>query len=368
METPNTMLNGSVLDVATILRDTLETTLRRLGHTPAGRALEVRRMDLPGRVGYSSAVCKALGRGPDGAQALAEQVVAALPGHPLVQRAEALRGFINFYVDVPAYATGLVAEVLDRSTTWGHGEPKSGQVMVEFAQPNTHKAVHVGHLRNFVLGESVVRLMRAAGWNVLAATYPGDIGMHVIKCLWCYLTFHPGEEPATGRGRWLGQLYAESDARVEYRKHVLGLITETLADPALGPGLTAWLQAHGETVAEANADVQRLLGVVRAAGPDTDPDNAHEPDEDLGTDLDLSSIDPALIAALWQALGELLPAAGPQRDDYTRLAAHFEWWDQVPGWRAGVRELFGRWEAKDPELYDLWQRTRQWSLDEFAEI
>ena len=65
--------------------------------------------------------------------------------------------------------------------------------MVEHSQPNTHKVFHVGHLRNSVLGVSVSRILAAAGYPVMEATYPGDIGMHVIKCLWCYERFHMGK-------------------------------------------------------------------------------------------------------------------------------------------------------------------------------
>jgi arginyl-tRNA synthetase len=368
VETPALPATGSVLDLATILRTTLETTLRRLGYEPNPKSLEVRRSPQEGRWGYSSAVCKALGKGPDAAQALAQQVVEALPAHPLVQHAEAVKGFINFYVSVPAYANGLLDEVAARGATWGHGRPKPGRVMVEFAQPNTHKAVHVGHLRNIILGEAVVRILRAAGHDVLAATYPGDIGMHVIKCLWCYLAFHNGEEPATGRGRWLSQIYSESDAKLEYRKHVLGLLAEALQAPALAPTLTAWLRAHGETSPQAAGDVQALLAVAATAKSDPDPDTAHEPDEDLAPDLDLSNVSEATVMALWDELGAQLPADDPLRGDWTKLDANRAWWPQVLDWRAAVRALYAQWEAKEPSLLDLWQRTRQWSLDEFAEV
>ena len=368
METTTMPVAGSVLDLATILRATLETTVRRLGYDPAARMLEVRRVPLEGRWGYSSAVCKSLGRGPEAAQALAVAVVAALPAHPLVAQAEAVKGFVNFYVDVAAYANGLLAEVAARGAAWGHGLPQPGRVMVEFAQPNTHKAVHVGHLRNIILGEAVVRIMRAAGREVIAATYPGDIGMHVIKCLWCYRTFYAGQEPATDRGRWLGHIYAESDARLEYRKQVLGLLAEALQAPTLTVALTAWLRAHGETSAAAAADVQRLLAVAATTKPDPDPDTAHEPDEELGADIDLSSMSDATVPALWAELGVQLPADDPLRADYARLDLHRDWWPLAPGWRADVRALYALWEAKDPDLRDLWQRTRQWSLDEFATV
>ncbi len=368
MDTTAMPVAGSVLDLATILRATLETTLRRLGYEPAARTLEVRRVPIEGRWGYSSAVCKSLGRGPEAAQVIAEAVVAALPAHPLVAQAEAVKGFVNFYVDVAAYANGLLTEVLARGAQWGHGLPQPGRVMVEFAQPNTHKAIHVGHLRNIILGEAVVRIMRAAGREVIAATYPGDMGMHVIKCLWCYQTFHAGEEPATGQGRWLSGVYAESDARLEYRKQVLGVLAEALQAPALAPALTAWLGAHGETSPAAAADVQRLLAVAATTKPDPDPDTAHEPDEELGADIDLSNVSDATVLALWTELGAQLPADDLLRADYARLDQHQDWWPLVPGWREATRALYGQWEAKEPALMALWQRTRQWSLDEFADV
>jgi arginyl-tRNA synthetase len=95
--------------------------------------------------------------------------------------------------------------------------------MVEHSQPNTHKAFHAGHLRNSCLGVSLGKILRAAGYDVRDANYIGDIGMHVVKCLWCYERFHKGEEPteAAAKGRWLGEIYADSDARLNFRKDVL---------------------------------------------------------------------------------------------------------------------------------------------------
>jgi arginyl-tRNA synthetase len=102
--------------------------------------------------------------------------------------------------------------------SWARGEapkpPSRGEkVMVEYSQPNTHKAFHVGHLRNVCLGDALVRLYRAAGYEVVAANYLGDVGTHIAKCLWGYSTLLDDAErepPTTGRGEWLGQVYARS--------------------------------------------------------------------------------------------------------------------------------------------------------------
>lgn len=58
------------------------------------------------------------------------------------------------------------------------------QVMVEFAHPNTHKAFHIGHLRNITTGEAMVRLLESQGHEVIRANYQGDVGMHIAKALY----------------------------------------------------------------------------------------------------------------------------------------------------------------------------------------
>jgi arginyl-tRNA synthetase len=87
--------------------------------------------------------------------------------------------------------------------------------MVEFSQPNTHKAFHVGHLRSAILGDVISRLLDAAGYDVVRANYPGDIGLHVMKWLWNYKNYHQGEKPAEEITRWMGDLYKEAVDRLE---------------------------------------------------------------------------------------------------------------------------------------------------------
>ena len=87
--------------------------------------------------------------------------------------------------------------------------------MFEFSHPNTHKAFHVGHLRSAFLGDVLARIEEAAGYEVIRANYPGDIGLHVIKWLWNYLKFHKGEKPDKDITRWMGDLYAEASKRLE---------------------------------------------------------------------------------------------------------------------------------------------------------
>src|SRR3954454_9108582 len=159
-------------------------------------------------------------------QSLAEGIASSLRASGRFGNVEATNGFVNIMFDASVIAGQLVADVLATGDSYGQGTAREVRVLVEHSQPNTHKSFHVGHLRNTCIGMAVSAIQAKAGYPVSQATYIGDIGMHVIKCLWCYQRFHKGEEPADPlqRGRWLGEIYTESDQRLNVRKDAIGLL------------------------------------------------------------------------------------------------------------------------------------------------
>ena len=90
-------------------------------------------------------------------------------------------------------------------------ENEKEKIIVEYSQPNTHKAMHVGHLRCLVLGDAVCSLLDYSGHHAVRATYPGDAGTHVAKIIW-YLTY-PSKKPLPqiNKAQWLGEMYAKAD-------------------------------------------------------------------------------------------------------------------------------------------------------------
>ncbi|MDD5252255.1 MAG: arginine--tRNA ligase, partial [Patescibacteria group bacterium] len=103
------------------------------------------------------------------------------------------------------------------SSGFGQSNVSSDHVLIEYISPNTHKELHVGHLRNLALGLAAVNLRRTIGEKVTPVTYVGDIGAHVAKCLWALRKFHGGEAalPEKGAGRFLGHVYTDATQRVE---------------------------------------------------------------------------------------------------------------------------------------------------------
>jgi len=84
--------------------------------------------------------------------------------------------YVNFFIN-SAY---LAKQVLDGSAEKKESKEK---IVVEYACPNTHKAFHIGHLRNVITGESVIRILEHVGYNVKRVNYQGDVGMHIAKAL-----------------------------------------------------------------------------------------------------------------------------------------------------------------------------------------
>jgi len=92
-------------------------------------------------------------------------------------------GFLNFFLTQEQ----IVKEVENAATNdvWGSNDLYQDQaVMVEYTDPNPFKEFHIGHLMSNAIGESIARVLEAAGAKVVRANYQGDVGLHVAKAIW----------------------------------------------------------------------------------------------------------------------------------------------------------------------------------------
>ena len=121
--------------------------------------------------------------------------------------------YLNFYIDKAKMAEKIVKEILSKKEKYGSGTKKKENIMVEFFQANTHKAVHIGHVRNMCLGIALSNILEFNGFNVVKANYQGDIGPHVVKCLWGLINFKE-KPPKENRLKWLGQVYAKANKKI----------------------------------------------------------------------------------------------------------------------------------------------------------
>lgn len=147
--------------------------------------------------------------------AVAQELKATLNSVSGVESVEAVGPYLNFKLK-SEFVGEQVIEPLRRGDLFKiklvENAPKT---MVEFSQPNTHKELHVGHMRNACLGDSIIRMGRYAGYDIISSTFPGDVGTHVAKCLW-YLKYHNQESaPTNNKGEWLGRIYSTANLKLE---------------------------------------------------------------------------------------------------------------------------------------------------------
>lgn len=123
--------------------------------------------------------------------------------------------YINFFLDKEALGMRVLG-AMNRGEYFNKDLIlESGKWMIEYSQPNTHKILHVGHMRNLCLGNALVRMCRYAGVDMTAVTYPGDVGTHVAKCLWYFKKYNKESIPESEKGAWLGEMYTKANTLLE---------------------------------------------------------------------------------------------------------------------------------------------------------
>lgn len=101
-----------------------------------------------------------------------------------IDKISVVNNFINISVK-NEYFIKQLQQVLKEAKDYGKNQTgKNKTIMVEYAHPNTHKAFHIGHLRNIINGQAIVRILEASGFKLIRANYQGDVGLHIAKCLW----------------------------------------------------------------------------------------------------------------------------------------------------------------------------------------
>lgn len=135
-----------------------------------------------------------------------------------IREARPIGPYLNFFYEPDGLAQAAIPCVLEGEYFKRKISEKMPKTMIEFSQPNTHKEMHVGHMRNLCLGDSLIRLHRYCSFDIVASTFPGDVGTHVAKCLWFYKNHNSQSVPESRKGAWLGQLYTLAHNKLEDEK------------------------------------------------------------------------------------------------------------------------------------------------------
>lgn len=224
--------------------------------------------------------------------------------------------YINFHVS--NIVLGQCAGMIMMKPNGGI-EPANQRTMVEFFSPNTNKPMHLGHLRNIALGESLTRILKFMGHDVLKANLYNDRGGHICKSMLAYQMYGDGQTPeSTGiKGdHFVGNFY------VRYEKEMQGELKPLIENIKNTPEVQRELAAHKKQIEQIEADIQANPG-------DKKIKSALEKEKKILDGLEERVINQA------KAQCPLM---------------------------ARINEMLQQWEDGDTEILSLWKKMNGWAI------
>ena len=146
-------------------------------------------------------------------------------GQGLIARFNAVQGFLNLVINDSFWVKQL--EAIDAEANYGQQPNREQLMMVEYSSPNTNKPLHLGHVRNNLLGYSIAKIQEANGWKVVKTNIVNDRGIHICKSMLAWLKFGNGETPESSGKKGdhlIGDYYVRFDK--EYKAQIAELMAK----------------------------------------------------------------------------------------------------------------------------------------------
>ena len=156
---------------------------------------------------------------------VATEIGEELAKSELVEKFNAVQGFLNLSISDTFWMNQL--EAIDADAAYGRQPDRHQLMMVEYSSPNTNKPLHLGHVRNNLLGYSIAKIQEANGWQVVKTNIVNDRGIHICKSMLAWLKFGNGETPESSGKKGdhlIGDYYVRFDK--EYKAQIAELMAK----------------------------------------------------------------------------------------------------------------------------------------------
>lgn len=143
----------------------------------------------------------------------------------IVQKYNAVQGFLNLSIS-PSFWLNQLDEI-HANEKFGYATSNGKLMMVEYSSPNTNKPLHLGHVRNNLLGFAIAQIQEANGWKVVKTNIVNDRGIHICKSMLAWLRFGNGETPESSGKKGdhlIGDYYVRFDK--EYKTQIAELMAQ----------------------------------------------------------------------------------------------------------------------------------------------
>ncbi|MCG8569035.1 MAG: arginine--tRNA ligase [Spirochaetes bacterium] len=149
---------------------------------------------------------------------IAEELKINIPVNGLIEKLESKGPYLNIFFNKNKVAQDLLTTIINQDIQFATSEPRNEKVVIEFSSPNTNKPLHLGHCRNNVLGDTVARLMKKIGYEVVKLNLVNDRGVHICRSMLAYDHFGNGATPQdTGKksDHFVGDYYIKFTQEAE---------------------------------------------------------------------------------------------------------------------------------------------------------
>lgn len=148
---------------------------------------------------------------------IAQELVRKIGLKQPIIRIEVKGPYVNFFVNKQKISEAVLKDIFREKARFGRRKKKKEAVMVEFPSPNTNKPLHLGHIRNIVIGDSVSRIIEFLGDKVIRANLNNDRGIHICKSMLAYRKFGKGKQPGKNEktDHFVGDFYVMFNKEAE---------------------------------------------------------------------------------------------------------------------------------------------------------
>jgi arginyl-tRNA synthetase len=115
---------------------------------------------------------------------IAKEIAANIPKNKWITAVEVKGGYINFFIDLTCLTTSTLQSIFDKKDSYGYLPKKKKKVIIEHTSANPNGPLHVGRARNPIIGDTLVRIFKAAGYDVESQFYIDDMGKQVAILAW----------------------------------------------------------------------------------------------------------------------------------------------------------------------------------------
>jgi len=131
-----------------------------------------------------------------------------------IEKVESNGPYINFFFDKNIFSDKVISEILEEKNVYGSCKDNKS-VMVEYPGPNTNKPLHLGHIRNMLLGGSVCNILAFCGMKMIPVDIVNDRGIHICKSMLAYKKYGKGKVPEKKSDHFVGDFYVLYNEKVK---------------------------------------------------------------------------------------------------------------------------------------------------------